>query len=257
VSALVSRRVVLRGVGLGVLGAAVTAMDAGCSAPSARDGGTTTTSPRAPPSGPSAASKLLIVGPVGGTPVLLLHSWWGVKASVHAWATLLADAGHRVVVPDMFDGRTADTVAQAEALVASVGQDRGRAVAERAADELTAQGRPWAAIGFSLGALIACQLIGRGAGGPDEVHLFYGGSDPGGPISRTRRAFVHVVPDDPYFTTEEIATTQRALRAARVAVETFTYPNSRHWFAEPGTPGYDKTAFALARSRVTTHITAP
>jgi len=202
----------------------------------------------------SSGSNLVAVGPPGGPAVLLLHSWWGINTSVHAWATILADAGHHVLVPDLFHGRTANTVAQAEALVASVGQEHSQDVAQQAADQLSAQGQPWAAIGFSLGALFACRLTGRGSAGPDEVHLFYGGSDPGGPVSRTRRAFLHVVPDDPYFTALELATTQRALGDAHVAVETFTYRNSHHWFAEPDTPGYDKAAFALARSRVTADL---
>jgi dienelactone hydrolase len=156
----------------------------------------------------------------------------------------------------MFAGRTATTVPEAEALLASVGQSQCYSVAEKAADILAAQSRPWSAVGFSIGALFAARLLGRGAAGPATVHLFYGGAAADGPVSATRRARLHVVPDDPYFTASEIADTKSALTSASVDVVTYTYPRSRHWFAERGTPGFDETAFALARSRVLADLRA-
>jgi carboxymethylenebutenolidase len=253
VPARASRRAILRTVVLGLAGVAVAGEVGGCTAASPTGGGSSPAAGRPTAATASAtppADDVLAVGPAGGAPVLLLHSWWGRKPAVLEWADSLAAAGRRVLIPDLFGGRTADTVPEAEALLASVGQQAGRAVAERCADALAAQGRPWAAVGFSLGALYACQLAGRGAAGPDELHLFYGGGDPQGDVSRTRRARLHVVADDAYFTADEIAATENALRAAGVDVRTSRYAGSRHWFAERDTPGFDPAAFALARSRV-------
>lgn len=106
--------------------------------------------------------------------------------------------GRRVVVPDLYGGATAATVADAEALAEATLEDPAAlALVERCADGLAAEGAPWAAVGFSMGAFLACHLAARGAAAPDELVLFYGGQPPQGTDVRTRRADLHVVPDDP------------------------------------------------------------
>lgn len=90
----------------------------------------------------------------------------------------------------------------------------------------------------------------RGAAGPDELALFYGGQPPGGEVSRTRRVVLHVVPDDEFFTADEFAAVEDGFRAAGTELTTYRYGGSRHWFAERGSPAFDEAAFELARSRV-------
>jgi dienelactone hydrolase len=67
---------------------------------------------------------------------------------------------------------------------------------------------------------------------------------------------LHVVPDDEYFTGEELAAVEDGFRAAGAALTTYRYDGSRHWFAERGSPGFDKAAFELARSRVIEQLRA-
>lgn len=190
------------------------------------------------------------VGPDGGPPVLLLHPWWGVTEAVIEWADILAKAGRRVVVPDLYGGKTADTVQEAQALQAAMDEAAAIALMERCADELAAQEHAWAAMGFSMGGSYACHLAGRAAAGPHELVLFYGGWPPQGTVSRTHRVALHVVPDDEYFTGEEITATEDAFRAAGAEIQIYRYPDSRHWFAERDSPAFDEAAYTLARSRV-------
>jgi len=203
------------------------------------------------------ADGVIRMGPADGPPVLLLHSWWGLTVAVDEWATSLAEAGHRVLVPDFFGGQTADTEEDAQWLLATVDRDERRALAERCADELAGLDRRWAAVGFSLGAMYACHLASRGTAGPDELFLFYGGGDPAGDVSRTRRAQLHFVRDDDFFSDEEITAAEEALGAAGIDLQTFEYPGSKHWFAEPGSPGFDEGAFVLAKSRVLEQLCTP
>jgi carboxymethylenebutenolidase len=193
----------------------------------------------------TAENGVFRVGPTGGAPVLLLHSWWGVTPAMHEWAQSLAEAGLRVSMPDLVAGAIATTPAEGEALLGKV----DRSLVQRCADELAADGRPWAAVGFSMGAMHACRLAAREAS-PDQIVLFYSGTAPDTKATKTRRAQVHYVRGDDFFTDEEIEETESGLRALDVEVTSFEYPGSSHWFAERGAPGFDEAAFTLSLSRV-------
>ena len=158
-------------------------------------------------------------------------------------------AGRRVVLPDLYGGKTAETIEAAEALEAAMDREAAIRSIDHYADQLAAEGREWAAMGFSMGAFLACQLAGRGAAGPRELVLFYGGQPPQGDV-RTHLASIHVVPDDDYFTEVELTLTEEAFRRHGTVVDVYLYYESRHWFAEQGSPGYDEEAADLARSRV-------
>jgi carboxymethylenebutenolidase len=186
-------------------------------------------------------------GPADGPTVLLLHPWWGVREGVLAWQESLARAGARVLLPDLFAGRTADTVEEAEALMRSFdGQEQQTAV-EAIADRIAAEGRPWSAVGFSMGAMYAGHLAGRGDQAPERIVLLYGGGFPDGPGATA--AQLHLAPGDPYMDDEEVRETLQALEKADITVEQHVYEGAGHWFAEVGSPGYDEPAASLATQR--------
>jgi carboxymethylenebutenolidase len=207
--------------------------------------------PTTPPDG------VTTLGTAGSPGVLLLHPWWGVTPAVRWWADQLVSVGRRVVVPDLYGGATAATVAAAEALQAAMDDAAALALVERCADGLAAEGAPWVAMGFSMGAFLACHLAGRGATGPDELVLFYGGQPPPGADVRTRRADLHVVPDDPWFDDDELGAVEAGFRDAGTDVTVYRYDGCGHWFAETGSPGYEPAAAALARDRVLDRLSVP
>lgn len=53
--------------------------------------------------------------------VALIHDWWGVNGITRQLAHLLAQVGHYVIVPDLFDGQTASTPTEALALLEKLG----------------------------------------------------------------------------------------------------------------------------------------
>ncbi|WAL62979.1 dienelactone hydrolase family protein [Amycolatopsis cynarae] len=187
--------------------------------------------------------------------VLLLHPWWGVTAAVVEWAESLAEAGRRVLVPDLYGGKIATTIEEAEAARDGMDTESALRLIGACADELTAAERPWTAMGFSLGADFACSLTARGQAGPDELILFYGGAPPRGEATRTRVVHLHVAPGDEYFPEEDLAATESGFRAAGAEVRTYRY-NAGHWFAERDSPAFDAAAFALARTRVLDRLRA-
>lgn len=52
----------------------------------------------------------------GGPPVLVLHAWWGLVRTVTDVCDRLSNAGFTAFGPDLYDGRTATTVAAATQL---------------------------------------------------------------------------------------------------------------------------------------------
>jgi carboxymethylenebutenolidase len=191
------------------------------------------------------------VGDPADPGVLLLHPWWGVTPAVHGWADQLVSAGRRVVVPDLYGGVTVATEDEAEELAqATLDDPAAAAFVEQCADDLAADGRPWAAMGFSMGAYLACGLAGRGDVGPAELILCYGGRPPLAGDVRTRHVDLHVAPGDPWFEDEELTAVESGFRHAGAEVTVHRYEGVRHWFAEEGSPGYEPVAAALARDRV-------
>ncbi|NEK57910.1 dienelactone hydrolase family protein [Geodermatophilus sabuli] len=199
----------------------------------------------------SRPPEVTTLGSPGAPGVLLLHPWWGVTPAVHWWADQLVSAGRRVVVPDLFGGALPTTEADAEEHAqAALGDPATRESVQRCADGLAAEGRPWAAMGFSLGAFLACSLSGRGAADPDQLVLFYGGRPPSGSDVRTRRVDLHVAPGDPWFPDDERSAVEGGFRDAGAEVVVHRYPGCGHWFAEAGSPGHVPAATDLARDRV-------
>jgi len=59
----------------------------------------------------------LAVPPTGKGPcVLVLHAWWGLNDTMKAFCTQLAEAGFVAFAPDLYHGKLADNIADAETL---------------------------------------------------------------------------------------------------------------------------------------------
>ena len=89
------------------------------------------------------------------TDVLLFHHALGVTPGIEAFADDLRAAGHTVATPDLFDGRTFDSVDDGVAYAEEVGFDE---IIDRGVAFAAEQATPFAVIGFSLGVLPAQKL---------------------------------------------------------------------------------------------------
>src|SRR5258708_20576328 len=52
-----------------------------------------------------------------GPGVLVLHAWWGLNDTTKTFCDQLAQSGFVAFAPDLYDGKVADNIADAEALV--------------------------------------------------------------------------------------------------------------------------------------------
>lgn len=187
--------------------------------------------------------------------VLLFHHALGLTTGVRAFADELRHAGHTVHTPDLFDGRTFDSI---EAGVAHAGEVGFGTIIERGVQ--AADGLPPGLVygGFSLGVLPA-QKLAQTRPGARGALLFYscvplsefGESWPAGvPVQ------VHGMDADPYFVDEGDIDAARALVASTADAELFLYPGDQHYFADSSLPSYDPLATALLMERVLAFLAA-
>ncbi len=181
--------------------------------------------------------------------VVLFHHIQGLTPGVVAFADALRRAGHTVHTPDLFEGRTFDTMEAGMSFVQGVGFGAMIERGVRAVD-----GLPAALVyaGFSLGVLPAQKLAQTRAGARGAL-LFYscvpvsefGPSWPKGvPVQ------VHGMDADPIFVGEGDIEFARALVAEAEDGELFLYPGDQHYFADSSLPSYDAAATALLTQRV-------
>ncbi|EQD68401.1 dienelactone hydrolase, partial [mine drainage metagenome] len=136
------------------------------------------------------------------TDVILFHHAQGLTEGVRQFAEELRAAGHRVTVPDLYEGHTFPTIPEGVAYARETGFDtileRGRQAVQRLPEQLVYAG-------FSLGVMPA-QMLAQTRPGASGALLFHGclpvsefgdGAWPTGvPVQ------IHAMDRDPYFVDE-------------------------------------------------------
>jgi len=198
-------------------------------------------------------TRLYVAGDVklGAAGVVVFHPWWGLNDDVVAYADRLAAAGFAVVAPDLFGGRVATTIEEAEGLMRAADEAAVDAIARAAIDRLADRLGPTArvaALGFSFGAHWAMWSPAERDRVAASV-VYYGTT--GGPIlSQTMVPVLgHFAETDPYEDDEGVAAFEEALRSAGRDVVIHRYPGTGHWFAEASRDAYRPEAADLAFER--------
>lgn len=182
------------------------------------------------------------------TEVLLFHHAQGLTPGVVAFADELRAAGHTVHTPDLFEGRTFDSIPQGMAYIGGIGfgtlLERGVALADDLPNELVYAG-------FSFGVVPAQQLAQTRPGARGAILCYscvptseFGGWPDGVP------AQIHGADADPYFVDEGDIDAARALVEEAADAELFLYPSDQHYFADSSLPSYNAEAGALLTQRV-------
>ncbi len=181
--------------------------------------------------------------------VIVFHHAQGLTAGVQAFADELRAAGHRVTVPDMYDGATYGTLGDGMAHVRQLGFDaileRGRLAAEDLPSELVY-------VGFSLGVMPA-QLLAQTRQGAKGALLIYSAipaSEFGGKWPVDVPLQIHAMDADEEFVGGGDLEAARELVDMVDGAELFLYPGDRHLFADSSLPDYDEAAATLLTQRV-------
>ena len=190
-----------------------------------------------------------------GDPVLLLHAWWGLNDTMKTYCTRLAESGFVAFAPDLYHGKLAVTIPEAEALGEALDASHLQAKAEIAdaakfLDQRAGKSeRGLAVIGFSLGAYYALDLSITDPKRVRSVVVFYGTGP--GDFSSSRADYQgHFAEKDPYESQANVDELEASIRQAGRPVRFYRYPGTGHWFCEPDRwEAYNQTGANLAWER--------
>jgi dienelactone hydrolase len=179
--------------------------------------------------------------------VVVFHHAQGLTQGVRRFAEELRAAGHQVVVPDLYEGATFDTLEAGVAFAEEIGfariVERGSAAVEDLPNDVVYAG-------FSLGVMPA-QMLAQTRPGARGALLFHAcipvrqfGSWPNGLAVQ-----VHAMQDDALFVEDGDLAAARDLVADAQRAELFLYPGDRHLFADSSLASYDETAARLLTRR--------
>ncbi len=194
-----------------------------------------------------------------GPDVVVLHAWWGLTQPFQRVCDRLAQAGFVALAPDLYHGKTAATIEEAEALGSALNGElervRGDITAavqvlrqHEAAHQAGGRGK-LAFLGFSLGGAYALDMSVNLAQDIAAVVNFYA-SNPEPDFSKAQAAYLfHFAEQDSYEPAEAVAAMEQTLKAASRPVTVYTYPGTKHWFFEENRPEYNAEAARLAWER--------
>ena len=181
--------------------------------------------------------------------LLLFHHAHGLTEGVRSFAAELREHGHTVHTPDLYDGRTFETLDDGIAYAQQVGfgelLERGVRAADDLPDELVYGG-------YSIGVMPAQKLAQNRAGtlGALLFHASLPPSEFGSGWPESVPVQVHGMEADPFFVDEGDIEAAREIVAAAADGELFLYPGNQHLFADSSLPSYDADAAASLGRRV-------
>ena len=190
-----------------------------------------------------------------GPGVLVLHAWWGLNDTMKAVCTQLAESGFVAFAPDLYHGKVADNIADAETLGKALDANHLQAKAEIADatkflnERVEQTDRGLAVIGFSLGAYYALDLSNADPEHIRSVVIFYGtGADD---FSNSKADYLgHFAENDEFEPQSNVDSLEESLKRAGRPVTFYVYSGTGHWFFEPDRSlAYNQAAASLAWDR--------
>jgi carboxymethylenebutenolidase len=206
----------------------------------------------------------LATPPTGkGRGVLVLHAWWGLNDTMRATCRRLAKSGFIAFAPDLYHGKVADTIADAEVLSVELFGNPNQARAEVAEatrfllERTASSDSGLAVIGFSLGAFFALDISVADPEHIRSVIVFYGTRP--GDYSSSKAAYLgHFAEVDEFEPQSEVDHLEESLRRAGRPVTFYRYSGTGHWFFEPDRKqAYNTTAASLAWDRTLAFLKRP
>lgn len=200
--------------------------------------------------------------PAGGAGpgVLVLHAWWGLTETFTQVCDRLAAEGFIALAPDLYQGRTASTIPEAEALMQANDHTQMAAAARAGLAALQAQlgltGPGVGTVGFSMGGQWSGLLSQWYPAAVRAMVLFYGAAPD--EFGEARAAVQgHFAQPDEWEDEGYVRAMGAAMQAVGRDVTLHFYPGVGHWFFEANKPAaYNAAAADLAWTRAVAFLKA-
>ena len=209
--------------------------------------------------GGEGAGYLVLPAGGAGAGVLVLHAWWGLTPVFREVCDRLAAAGFVALAPDLYGGKTAATIAEAEALLAARDSAAMQARANGALAYLRGlgevRGEKVGLVGFSMGGGWSHALAAAHPEAIGAVAIFYDDSEA---EAGTQAPLIgHFGTADEFADEATIAAVIAQWRTVAPSVTDYHYQGAHHWFVEDDRPDYyDAGATALAWERTIAFLQA-
>jgi dienelactone hydrolase len=182
--------------------------------------------------------------------VILFHTAMGLRDLERDAAERFRAAGHEVHTPDLYDGKTAASLAEGLALMETFGAD---ILAERALKACAGLPATTAIAGLSMGAHLACQVWAKKSQASGVLLLHGLGEIPkwvrsGIPVQ------VHLAEPDPFISGDVAQSWPMAAFRIGMAAEIYTYDGAGHLYTDVASPDYNAEAAALTWERCTNFL---
>jgi carboxymethylenebutenolidase len=189
--------------------------------------------------------------------IVLVHEMWGVTAPIRELAERCVAAGYRVVIPDLFRGKLAQSLEQGLQMMQELDwRDAAEQDVRGAAQWLARTPSKRATLGFCLGGALSI-LAAMRAPELDAAVCFYGvpSPDAGDPASIRIPLLAHFAELDNWCTPDKVDALERRLQAGEVDVELHRY-DAAHAFMNPESDGFSEPMSRLAWQRTLAFLEA-
>jgi carboxymethylenebutenolidase len=184
----------------------------------------------------------------------VLHAWWGLNDFIRGMCDRLAREGYTAYAPDLFSGKVAQSVAEAEQQVDQVNPQELvptlRSAVEAFRQHPAVTGEALGVVGFSFGGAWALWLANTQ---PQvrKVAIFYATDGGMNDFQKSNAEFLgHFAENDPFEPASAVADLETRLHHANRPAAFYTYPGTGHWFFEADRPeAYDPASAQLAWER--------
>jgi len=188
-----------------------------------------------------------------GRAFLVLHAWWGLNDTIKDYCKRLSDQGFVAFAPDLYNGKLAETIEEAEILSDELDSQQAMSIISQSVDFLSkhpqAAGGKLGVIGFSLGAYFALKVSADEADRVNAVVICYGTGS--ADFGKSNAAYLgHFAENDPYEPAEYVEQLENELLSAGQEVTFYRYSGAGHWFLESDRPdAYNAELSQLAWER--------
>ncbi len=193
------------------------------------------------PDGQRAPGYYSVNGSAADAPgVVMIEEWWGITDSIKQMADKLANAGFRVLVPDLFRGRKAVVPDEANHLVEDLDfGDAAKQDIRGAVHYLKATGsKKVGVLGFCIGGALAL-LAAMNDAEVDAVVTFYGVTPPeAGDVGQIKAPVQgHWAEHDDFASPQAVSRIEARFKEAGVSHEFHRY-DAHHGFNNPNPIGH-------------------